>query len=81
MVAAGAFFLAVGAFFLYLEQGLGGPVYSVNCLPGMYCQGIEYNTSPVMPPFLVVFGLVVIGVGLYYRSRHSTPASIRAQTG
>lgn len=69
MVGAGAFFIAVGAVFLRLEQILRGPVTYVNCLPGMSCQGIIYDTSPVMPPFLVVFGVTVIGLGFYYHRR------------
>lgn len=73
MVGAGAFFFAVGVVFLRLEQILKGPVTYVNCLPGMSCEGIIYNTTPLMPPFLVAFGVLVICIGIYYhRRRHSS---------
>lgn len=76
-VGAGTFFIIVGAIFLVLEQILGGPVTYVNCLPGMSCQAIGYDTSPVMPPFLIVFGIVVIGIGFYYHSLHGNAALAR----
>jgi hypothetical protein len=74
-VAAGSFFLIFGVFFLCLELIMGGPVTYVNCLPEMSCQAIEYDTSPIMPPFLIVFGFAIISYGLYYRSRRGISAS------
>jgi hypothetical protein len=83
IVAFGLFFVIFGVFFLPFV--LATPLYStcgagyscsslvyLNCSPGEMCNYVEWvlsNMSFTTPVFLIAFGVIIVGVGLYYRSR------------